>query len=234
MRRPLVVASIVAPLLLWEVLTATRAVKPLLLSSPASVIRALGDLASSGLLWSDAQATLTRIGISFALVVLISVPLGLAMGSFGSLRAIFEPMVSFFRNMPAPAFIPLLIVWLGFGESAKITLLVIGTVFFNTVMSADVAAQVPKELIHASYTLGARRWAVVRKVIVPHSIPGLINAMRVNIAATTNLVVVAELDIHLPDPRHRSMLRDPEFQSLCHEVDDLLGETMQAEPTSTG
>lgn len=192
-RRPLVVASIVAPLLLWEVLTATRAVKPLFLPSPASVIRALGDLASSGLLWSDAQATLTRIGISFALVVLISVPLGLAMGSFGSLRAIIEPMVSFFRYMPAPAFIPLLIVWLGFGESAKITLLVIGTVFFNTVMSADVAAQVPKELINASYTLGARRWAVVRKVIVPHSIPGLINAMRVNIAATTNLVVVAEL-----------------------------------------
>jgi len=193
LRRPLVVASILVPLLLWEVLTATHAVKPLFLPSPASVVRAFWDLASSGLLWSDAQATLTRIGISFALVVLVSVPLGLAMGTFPSLRAVFEPMISFFRYMPAPAFIPLLIVWLGFGESAKITLLFIGTVFFNTVMSADVAAQVPKELINASYTLGARRLAVVRKVIVPHSIPGLINAMRVNIAATTNLVVVAEL-----------------------------------------
>ena len=193
LRRPLVVGSVIVPLLLWEVITATHAVKPLFLPSPASVIRALRDLATSGLLWTDAQATLTRIGISFALVVVVSVPLGLAMGSFPSLRAIFEPMISFFRYMPAPAFIPLLIVWLGFGESAKITLLFIGTVFFNTVMSADVAAQVPKELINASYTLGARRWAVVRKVIVPHSIPGLVNAMRVNIAATTNLVVVAEL-----------------------------------------
>lgn len=193
MRRPLVVASIAVPLLAWTILSATGAVKPLFLPSPGAVIRAGWDLAASGLLWSDARATLTRIGISFALVVLVSVPLGLAMGTFPSLRAVFEPMISFFRYMPAPAFIPLLIVWLGFGESAKITLLFIGTVFFNTVMSADVAAQVPKELINASYTLGARRWAVVRKVIVPHSVPGLINAMRVNIAATTNLVVVAEL-----------------------------------------
>lgn len=193
LRRPLVVASILVPLVLWQVLTATHAVKPLFLPSPGSVIQAAWDLASSGLLWTDASATLTRIAISFVLVVLVSVPLGLAMGSFPSLRAVFEPMISFFRYMPAPAFIPLLIVWLGFGESAKITLLFIGTVFFNTVMSADVAAQVPKELINASYTLGARRWAVVRKVIVPYSVPGLINAMRVNIAATTNLVVVAEL-----------------------------------------
>lgn len=193
LRRPLVLASIALPFLVWTLLSATHAVKPLFLPSPAAVARAFGDLASSGLLWSDASATLTRVGISFALVVVVSVPLGLAMGTFPSMRAIFEPMIGFVRYMPAPAFIPLLIVWLGFGESAKITLLFIGTVFFNTVMSADVAAQVPKELINASYTLGARRWAVVRKVVIPHSVPGLINAMRVNIAATWNLVVVAEL-----------------------------------------
>ena len=193
LRRPLVLASIAVPFLVWTLLTATHAVKPLFLPSPPAVARSGWELATSGQLWSDASATLTRVGISFALVVAISVPLGLAMGTFGSVRAIFEPMIGFVRYMPAPAFIPLLIVWLGFGESAKITLLVIGTVFFNTVMSADVAAQVPKELINASYTLGARRWAVVRKVVVPHSVPGLINAMRVNIAATWNLVVVAEL-----------------------------------------
>lgn len=193
LRRPLTLASIALPFLVWTVLTATHAVKPLFLPSPAAVARAGWALAESGQLWSDASATLSRVGISFAIVVAISVPLGLAMGTFPSVRAFFEPMIGFVRYMPAPAFIPLLIVWLGFGESAKITLLVIGTVFFNTVMSADVAAQVPKELIDASYTLGAGRWAVVRKVVMPHSVPGLINAMRVNVAATWNLVVVAEL-----------------------------------------
>jgi NitT/TauT family transport system permease protein len=126
-------------------------------------------------------------------VVAISVPIGLAMGTFASVRALFEPMIGLLRYMPAPAFIPLLIIWLGLGESSKITLLVIGTVFFNTLMSADAANLVPRELIDASYTLGASRWTVVRKVVLPHSLPGLIDAMRVNIAATFNLVVVAEV-----------------------------------------
>lgn len=193
LRRGLLAASVATPLVVWAVLSATHAVKPLFLPSPAAVLRAGWDLAASGQLWTDASATLQRVAVGFALVVVVSVPLGLAIGTFPSVRAMFEPMIGFVRYMPAPAFIPLLIVWLGFGESAKITLLFIGTVFFNTVMTADVAAQVPKELIDAAYTLGAGRWTVVRKVVVPHAVPGIIDAMRVNIAATWNLVVVAEL-----------------------------------------
>jgi len=185
--------SAVVPLLAWIVLSGTGLVSPLFLPSPAAVVRAFTSLASSGQLGHDLAATLTRVGIGFGLVVLISVPLGLAIGTFPACRALFEPMIGLLRYMPAPAFIPLLIIWLGLGESSKIGLLVIGTVFFNTLMSADAAALVPEELIDASYTLGASRWAVMRKVILPHSLPGLIDAMRVNIAATWNLVVVAEL-----------------------------------------
>ncbi|MEA2900459.1 MAG: NitT/TauT family transport system permease protein [Actinomycetota bacterium] len=193
LRLPIAAASIGLPFLVWTALSASGAVDPLYLPSPAAVLRALGRLASGGELWSDMQATLTRVAIGFTLVVLISVPLGLAMGTWPAVRALFEPMIGLVRYMPAPAFIPLLLIWLGLGEAPKITLLVIGTVFFNTLMSADVARRVPAELINASYTLGAGRWQVIRKVIVPFSVPGLIDAMRVNIAATWNLVVVAEL-----------------------------------------
>ncbi len=193
LRLPLAVVSVLAPLLVWTALSSTGVVDPKFLPSPGAVLRALGRLASGGELWTDARATLTRVTIGFALVVAISVPLGLAMGTWPLARALVEPMIGFVRYMPAPAFIPLLTIWLGLGESSKIALLVIGTVFFNTLMSADVAAQVPAELINVSYTLGARRWQVIRKVIVPYCIPGLIDAMRVNIAATWNMVVVAEL-----------------------------------------
>lgn len=192
-RNWLMAASAAVPLLAWIVLSGTGAVSALFLPSPAAVARAFRELASSGTLSRDLIASLTRVGVGFALVVVISVPLGLAMGSFPAARALFEPAIGLLRYMPSPAFIPLLIIWLGLGESSKITLLVIGTVFFNTLMSADAAAQVPEELIDASYTLGASTWSVVRKVILPHSLPGLIDAMRVNIAATWNLVVVAEL-----------------------------------------
>lgn len=192
-RNVLMAVSVLVPLLAWVVLSGTGAVSALFLPSPLAVARAFRELVSSGQLGHDLAATLTRVGIGFALVVVISVPLGLAMGTFPACRALFEPMIGLLRYMPAPAFIPLLIIWLGLGEPAKIALLVIGTVFFNTLMSADAAALVPHELIDASYTLGASRWTVVRKVILPHSLPGLIDAMRVNIAATWNLVVVAEL-----------------------------------------
>ncbi len=193
LRLPLAVISVLVPLLVWTAVSSTGVVDSTFLPSPAKVLRAFGRLASSGELWSDARATLTRIVIGFVLVVAISVPLGLAMGTWPVVRGLFEPMIGFLRYMPAPAFIPLLVIWLGLGESSKIALLVIGTVFFNTLMSADVAAQVPAELINVSYTLGAGRWQVIRKVIVPYCVPGLIDAMRVNIAATWNMVVVAEL-----------------------------------------
>ncbi|MCU1462285.1 MAG: sulfonate/nitrate/taurine transporter permease [Acidimicrobiales bacterium] len=193
LRVSLMVVSVVVPLAAWVILSGTKTVDPLFLPTPTSVFRAFQRLWSSGTLQSDMSATLTRVGIGFALVVVISVPLGVAIGTFESVQALFEPMIGLLRYMPAPAFIPLLIIWLGLGESSKITLLVVGTVFFNTLMSADAAGDVPKELIDASYTLGATRWTVVRKVVVPHALPGLIDAMRVNIAATWNLVVVAEL-----------------------------------------
>ncbi len=192
-RNVLMAVSVLVPLLAWVVLSGTGAVPALFLPSPAAVARAFDKLVRSGQLGHDLTATLTRVGIGFALVVAISVPLGLAIGTFPACRALFEPMIGLLRYMPAPAFIPLLIIWLGLGEPSKIALLVIGTLFFNTLMSADAAALVPEELIDASYTLGASRWAVMRKVILPHSLPGLIDAMRVNIAATWNLVVVAEL-----------------------------------------
>lgn len=192
-RLPLTALSFALPLLVWFALSALHAVKPLFLPSPSAVVRAGVKLATSGQLMQDALATLGRVGIGFALVVAVSVPLGIAMGTLPAARALFEPMIGLVRYMPAPAFIPLLIIWLGLGESSKIALLFVGTVFFNTLMTADVAALVPKQLIDTSYTLGAGRWTVLWKVILPHSVPGIIDAMRVNIAATWNLVVVAEL-----------------------------------------
>lgn len=187
------VLSALVPLGAWVGLSASGVVSALFLPSPGSVGRAFSELVSNGELQSDVIATLRRVGIGFAIVLAVSVPLGMAMGSFPGCRSLFEPMIALVRYMPAPAFIPLLIIWLGLGEPSKIALLVIGTVFFNTLMTADAAAQVPEELIDASYTLGASRWVVLRKVILPHALPGLIDAARVNIAATWNLVVVAEL-----------------------------------------
>jgi NitT/TauT family transport system permease protein len=186
-------ASLAVPVLAWLVLSATHAVKPAFLPTPLAVWDAGVGMARSGVLWDDVLASVRRIGLGFGLAVVISVPLGFAMGTFRAAEAAFEPVVGLLRYLPASAFIPLLIIWLGLGEPPKIALLVIGVVFFNTLMTADVVRRVPRELLDVSFTLGARRLEVLRKVVLPWSLPGIVDAMRVNAAAAWNFVVVAEL-----------------------------------------
>jgi NitT/TauT family transport system permease protein len=189
----LMVLSVVVTLGLWQVASMLIDGRPDFLPSPAQAIRSGVDMAASGQLATDIWATVNRVLRGFGLAVAVSVPLGLAMGSFRAVQSVLEPVIGLLRYLPASAFIPLLIIWLGLGEPSKVALLFIGTVFFNTLMTADVVRQVPGDLINVSYTLGARRDEVLRKVIVPHALPGMIDAIRVNAAAAWNFVVVAEL-----------------------------------------
>lgn len=192
-RGALAAVSIAAPLIAWVLLVTSGSVNPIFLPNPLEVLASLRDLATEGLLFSDAQASVRRVAIGFGLSLLISIPLGLAMGTFKSIEALFEPLIGLLRYMPAPAFVPLLIIWLGFEEAPKVVLILIGTVFFNTLMIANVVWQVPSELVRVAFTLGAGNLAVLRKVILPYSVPGVIDAARVNLAAAWNLIVVAEL-----------------------------------------
>jgi NitT/TauT family transport system permease protein len=192
-RTALIVASVLVPLVAWVAVAATGTVPEQFLPSPQAVWSAGLEMARSGTLLTDTWASLQRILIGFGLAIVVSVPLGLLMGGFRAGQALFEPVVGLLRYLPASAFIPLLTIWLGIGEPSKVMLLFIGTVFFNTLMTADVVRQVPSALVDVSYTLGARRGEVVRKVVVPHALPGMIDCVRVNAAAAWNFVVVAEL-----------------------------------------
>lgn len=189
----LVTVSVLLPVAVWLALGATGAVPARYLPSLGSVWQAGADMAASGQLWTDTWATVRRILYGFGLAVLVSVPLGLAMGSFAAANALLEPLSGLLRYLPAAAFTPLLLIWLGIDEPPKIALIFIGTVFFNMLMTADVVRLVPRDFVDVAYTLGARRREVLWKVVLPHSLPGMLDAVRVNFAAAWNLVVVAEL-----------------------------------------
>src|SRR5258708_30892965 len=115
------------------------------------------------------------------------------MGAFASIRALFEPAIGLLRYMPAPAFTPLLVLYMGIDEPPKVMLIFIGSVFFNTLMVMDAGKFVPKHLIETTYALGGNRFQTLVRVITPHIVPNIIDAFRVNIAASWNLVIVAEL-----------------------------------------
>ena len=164
-----------------------------LVPSPGAAWDALTEMWREGTLRQDLVASLTRVGIGYGISLGIGIVLGVLIGTFVSAESFFEPQIGFLRYIPASALTPLLLLWLGIGESPKITLIVVGTVFYNILMVADVVRAAPRELLDASATLGAGRWTTVRKVIVPHSVPGIIDVARINLAAAWLMLVVAEL-----------------------------------------
>lgn len=189
----LVVTSIGFPLLVWWLVTTFGNVDPKFLPSPGKVLEAFGHLWSTRELLKDTVASLWRVGVGFLLAAIFSIPVGVLMGSFASIRALLEPLFGLMRYMPAPAFIPLLILYLGIGEEPKITLIFIGVFFFNSLMVMDTVKFVPKDLIESTYMLGGNRWETLIQVIFPHVLPGIIDACRINLAAAWQLVIVSEL-----------------------------------------
>ncbi len=189
----LMAISILMPMLLWWLVGHSGWVEPLFLPPPEQVWASLCHMAMSEHLLQDIFASLWRVSGGFLLAAIISIPLGILMGSMRSIRALFEPMIAIIRYMPATAFTPLLILYFGIGELPKILLIFLGTLFFNTLMIMDAVKFIPKELVETTYTLGGNRIQVIFQVIWPYVLPNIIDACRVNMAAAWNLVIVSEL-----------------------------------------
>jgi NitT/TauT family transport system permease protein len=185
--------SIGLPLILWWGVTTFGSIDPKFLPSPDAVIIAAQRLWGTGELQQDTISSLWRVGVGFLLSAAIAIPVGVLMGSFRSIRALLEPLFGLMRYMPAPAFIPLLILYQGIGEEPKVTLIFVGTFFFNALMIMDTVKFVSKDLIEATYILGGNRLQTLLMVIFPHVIPGILDACRINLAAAWQLVIVAEL-----------------------------------------
>jgi NitT/TauT family transport system permease protein len=189
----LITISIGLPLLLWWGITTFGSIDSKFLPSPTAVVTAAQRLWATGELQQDTISSLWRVGVGFFCSAALAIPVGILMGSFRSIRALLEPLFGLMRYMPAPAFIPLLILYQGIGEEPKVTLIFIGTFFFNALMVMDTVKFVSQDLIEATYILGGSRIQTLLMVIFPHVIPGILDACRINLAAAWQLVIVAEL-----------------------------------------
>lgn len=187
------VAGVACIIGLWVLLSTVWASEGFSVPTIGATWSALAEMAESGELATDFWASTRRVLIGYSISVALGVLLGVAIGSFATVDAFFEPQFGFLRYIPATALTPLFLIWLGIDEAPKIALIVVGTVFYNILMVADVARAVPGEMINASYTLGAGRLTVLRRVILPHSWPGIVDVTRINLAAAWLMLVVAEL-----------------------------------------
>lgn len=181
------------PLLGWSILSYGGFTSPTFLPSPTAVLLAGWKMFLDGTLVPDLLLSTGRVLAGFIAAAIVGIPLGIVTGTFQSIDGLFSPLVGTVRYMPINAFVPLIMIWVGLEENAKIIMIFLGIVLYNTIMIADAVKFIADDLLNAAYTLGANRRELVTKVILPASLPSIIDTLRVNIAGAWNFLVFAEL-----------------------------------------
>lgn len=189
----LAISALTIPTLVWAVLSYSGWVTPVFLPTPTAVLQAGIRMFAEENLVLDIISSCNRVLLGFLAAAAIGIPMGIAMGTFYSMESLFSPIVGTVRYMPVAAFVPLIVLWAGLGEPAKIIIIFLGIVFYNAIMISDAVKFIPNEMLNVAYTLGATRKDVVFRVILPAVVPSIIDTLRVNVAAAWNFLVISEL-----------------------------------------
>ncbi|NSX54842.1 ABC transporter permease [Parasulfitobacter algicola] len=171
--------------------------EPIWLPPPEQVVYRLWNIAKDGYrnftLFEHLGYSLFRVVVGFVLGALVGIPLGYAMGLSNWFRGWFDPIVEFMRPVPPLALIPLIIIWFGIGETGKIILLFLASLWIMTISARSGVSGVNISKIHAAYSLGASKAQIMRHVIVPNSLPEIFTGARVAMGVCWGTVVAAEL-----------------------------------------
>jgi NitT/TauT family transport system permease protein len=178
---------------LWGLVTFGGAIDSLFLKDPLYTLVTGYKLFAEYNFVRDVGVTIWRVVGGFVIAALIGVPLGILMGAYKPVEAFFEPFVSFARYLPASAFIPLLILWAGVGETQKLAVIFLGSVFQIVLMVAIIVGSTRRDLVEAAYTLGASGRGIVRRVLLPGAAPQIAEALRLVLGWAWTYVIVAEL-----------------------------------------
>jgi ABC-type nitrate/sulfonate/bicarbonate transport system permease component len=184
--------TVAAILALWQY-GSSQAIIPLLFPSPLGTWRVAMRLLDEGRLATDVIASLRRIALGFVIGSVAGIVLGVLMGSFRPVRIVFDPYVQFFRALPALAWIPAAMVWLGTGEESKIALLVYTTVFVVALNTMIGVAGVPANQLRAARCFGCSDWQVFHMVKAPATVPFMVTGMRLAMGNCFSTIVAAEL-----------------------------------------
>jgi ABC-type nitrate/sulfonate/bicarbonate transport system permease component len=188
--------AMLAALVIWAVIaygnTLTEFVNPVLLPTPLQVANVgLASTKSGELVW-HVVTSLGRVAEGFGLAALAALGLGVLAGLCVPLRLMVEPVIEFIRPIPPLAFLPMFLVWFGLGEASKVAFIGYTTFFPMFVAIAASVLRVDVMLLRAAASLGASRADLIRRVVLPASLPGIIVALRVGVGLALFVIVGAE------------------------------------------
>jgi taurine transport system permease protein len=184
-------------MLVWFGVTGLGLVSDLFLPGPALVWEAFVDLFENGYksrtLLEHATLSLSRVLQGFVLGSAAGTLLGLGMGYDRRVRAFFTPLVEFLRPLPQLAYLVLLIVWFGIGETAQVILLFLTALPVSAIAAMDGVRSASTQRINAARALGANRWQVFRHVIFPSALHEIFTGARLAIGVVYGTLIAAEI-----------------------------------------
>ncbi|TAJ80980.1 MAG: ABC transporter permease [Gallionellaceae bacterium] len=186
-------AGMLLPLAAWWWLSDSGWMDKVFMPGPMDVLSRTYIWFKDDNLLHDIWISTYRVVAGFALSALLAIPLGIMIGTYRPIQALLEPLTDFIRYMPAVAFIPLVMLWVGIDESSKIAIIFIGTFFQMVLMVAEDIRRVPVTQIEAAQTMGATRSEIVSLVIVQSAKPALLDTLRITMGWAWTYLVVAEL-----------------------------------------
>jgi NitT/TauT family transport system permease protein len=191
-RAALILAPWVGIVLAWYAVHYSGVVNPALVPTPHEVAKQLWQLAGQRLpkdIWMSTQ----RVFLGVTLGILLAVPVGFVLGWYREVRSFIDPLINFFRALPPIALIPLVIVYFGVEEVAKVVILFYASFFAGVIVMYEGIAQISPIYVRVARTLGATDGEIFTRVIVPLTVPHMLTALRVALGVAWATLVASEL-----------------------------------------
>lgn len=191
------IGTLAVLLTVWWTVATLQLISPLFLPPPQQVLEKLLTIAGpqgfmDATLWQHLAASLTRIMLALFAAVLFGIPVGIAMGLSPTVRGILDPIIELYRPVPPLAYLPLMVIWFGIGETSKILLIYLA-IFAPVAMSALAGVKSVQQVrIRAAQSLGASRAQVLWFVILPGALPEILTGLRIGLGVGWSTLVAAE------------------------------------------
>jgi ABC-type nitrate/sulfonate/bicarbonate transport system permease component len=191
--RLLGVTVIMLPLAIIEAAARLGYVNAALVPPPTMVVHRIVGIIATGAFLAPLGSTLYLLFSAYFAASALAILVGLLMGRFSVVHHLFEPLIELLRPLPKPALLPPLILFLGLGDPMKLAVVGLGVFFPVLINTVQGVRGVDRVLINTARTFGYGRYAILRKVVLPASLPLILAGMRVSLALGLILVVIAEM-----------------------------------------
>ena len=184
----------IAIIIVWYIITdGLHLVKPFILPSPVGVLNSAINILQSGKLFKNTVDTLFKVFSGLILASVVAIPLGIIMGWYQTLEDLASFIISVLRPIPPVAWIPFSILWFGYGTVPAIFIIFMGCVFPILVYTLDGVKRTDNVLIESAQTLGATDGHILKRVILPSTVPYIVSGLKVGVGIALMCTISAEM-----------------------------------------